>query len=195
MLRAKKWMNDNKVLILAAIVLGMAWLFVFSTVSAAAGPPWQNDIIRLHILAHDDTEAEQQLKLAIRDGVWQVVSGLVDNADSMAHARFIITKNLPEIEQAAQQIAADHGQSVHARLVPGADIPATSYAGIIFPHGRYEALQIIVGDGDGENWWCVMFPPMCLMDISRADVIETGANSVSARPRFRIAEIWQGLFE
>ena len=184
----KKWLADNGNLLAWAVALALAWTFVFS---AAAAQPFYGDIIRLHILAHDDSHEEQRLKMDIRDEVWGLISGLVADAPTAAHARFIILQNLPEIEQAA---AAAAGQAVAVHLAPSLAFPATSYGGISFGAGFYESLQIVVGQGAGANWWCVMFPPMCLMDITRADVVYTGGPYVQARPRFFAVEFLSGLF-
>jgi len=198
MTKTKKWLADNRILMLGATVMATALLFLYSVAMAGDGDaPWQNQIIRLHVLAHDNSDEEQTLKLAIRDGVWVMMDEMARDAGNVAAARDIITENLAAIEYAAEQIAAQHGSNhaIRARLMQNVDFPATSYAGIVFPHGRYEALQIIVGDGDGDNWWCVMFPPMCLMELSQATVIETGTDDVVVRPRFMIARIWQSWFE
>jgi len=198
MTKAKKWLNDNKIMMLGAVVLGTAWLFLYSTALAAdEAPLWQNQIIRLHVLAHDDSDEEQALKLAIRDGIWEFVDSLVHGANNADSARAIIAENMHEITATAQKIAIDNGSNhaISTQLVQNLDFPATSYAGLVFPQGRYEALQIYIGDGSGQNWWCVMFPPMCLIELSQAQVIETGGDDVAMRPRFKLAEIWQGWFE
>jgi len=196
MQKMQTWLKNNRLNILAAVVTGIAALFFFSSVMAvrAQGGGWQNDIIRLHVLAADDSPAQQALKLAVRDGVWMHINELIKSTNNINCARDIIYQNLEQIGQMAEEIS---GQPAAARLVAWLDFPPMSYGMIFLPQGYYEALQIVIGEGAGQNWWCIMFPPMCLMDITRAvveDAPEEDANEINLRPRFRIAELWQGFF-
>lgn len=194
--KAKIWFSTNKILLLGAVVLGTAWLFLYSVALSAGQGPWHhNQVIRLHILAHDNSPEEQELKLAVRDEVWEFVDNLVKSAGNVDEARQIITENLPAITEAAQQTV--NGHSVAVKFLDNLHFPATSYAGIIFPQGRYTALQIIIGEGGGGNWWCVMFPPMCLMELTQAQVNELSEEQLeqlTIRPRFKIAEVFQNIF-
>jgi len=195
---AKTWLHKNGVLALWAAVIGTAWLFVFSTALAAepGAAPHHNRVIRLHVLAHDDSAASQELKLAVRDGVWALVTDLTSDASSLHEARVIFEANLPLIQHTAQQIVARHGSphAVTAFLLDELEFPVTSYGGLIFPQGLYSAVQIIIGDGDGGNWWCVMFPAMCLMQVSRGRVYNAEADGARTvvRPRLRVAEMLRG---
>ena len=198
------WLDENKIMILLAVIIGMAWLFLHSTAIAGSqrGEARHiNQVLRLHILAHDDTPAEQALKLAVRDGIWAYMYDVGGRAANLDEAREIVTEYLPYIEAAARRIVQSHDGADHditARLSQSQAFPAMSYAGIIFPQGRYEALQITIGAGDGSNWWCVMFPAMCLMEITQAETLEvaqTAPQEVIVRPRFRLAEAWQSLFD
>ncbi|MCL2235520.1 MAG: stage II sporulation protein R, partial [Defluviitaleaceae bacterium] len=110
----------------------------------------------------------------------------------MPYARAIIAENLHLIEVEAGRVAG--GGNVQVRLVEGLPFPAMTYAHIFLPQGDYHALQIIIGEGAGENWWCIMFPPMCLMDVTKGQVAELPkekAEEVILRPRFRIAELFR----
>lgn len=183
---------------LLAVVIGFAWMFLHVTAVAARDDGEMrhiNQVLRLHILPHDDSDAEQALKLAVRDGIWYYMSDIGNYATSVEQAREITAQYLPYIEAAARRILNEHDSEhdVSVQLVQNQNFPAMSYAGIIFPQGRYEALQINIGDGAGGNWWCVMFPAMCLMDVAQAEVVEdTQLQEITVRPRFRIAEILQG---
>ena len=197
----KNWLNDHKIMMLLAVIIGVAWIFLHATAIAAredGEARHVNRVLRLHILAHDDTTDEQALKLAVRDGVWAYMADVGHRAASLYEARAIVGQNLPYIEAAARQIAQKHGadHDITVRLVQDQTFPAMSYAGIIFPQGRYEALQITIGAGRGSNWWCVMFPAMCLMEVTQAETIAHDApREVIVRPRFRLVEVWSGLFD
>ena len=179
--------------LLLAIVLGLAGLFVFSGVAEAVEQgDLHNHVIRLHILGADNSRAEQALKLTLRDEVWGFVRDLVAEAPSMPHARAIIGSNLDLIEAKAERVS--DGRDVQVRLVEGLPFPPMTYAHIFLPQGDYHALQIIIGEGAGDNWWCIMFPAMCLMDITQGQVAELPkekAEEVVLRPRFRIAELFR----
>ena len=198
MYRAKIWYEKNKTTLLWAVVLGMAWVFLHTTAITAreSGQPWHTtQVIRLHILAHDDSPEEQAMKLALRDSIWHHLHDMISAATTLEDARAIISQNILYIEDMARQIAPAH--HITARLAENQSFPAMSYGGIIFPRGHYEALEITIGKGIGRNWWCVMFPPMCLMDVTRGEVIllhEGNTNAIVVRPRFRLVEMWQNLF-
>jgi len=200
--KIKNWYTENKHILLASVVMGLAWVFLHSISIAAreSDQPWfVNQVLRLHIVAHDDTPEEQALKLAVRDGIWPYLDGLTIDAVSMDEALTIVSNNLQDIEAITNYIVQENGtqHNITVELVQNQHFPAMSYAGIIFPQGQYEALRIVIGDGSGNNWWCVMFPSMCMMDIVQGEVIELpeGANDeIIIRPRFRLAEAWQNMF-
>ena len=203
MLKTKKWLRENGILLLWAAVIGTAVLFVFSTALAAEPDATihRNHIIRLHVLAHDDSPEEQELKLVMRDSIWAVIQDLTAAATSLGDARAAIEANLPLIQQTAQQIADMHTHSatphyITARFLDELEFPVTSYGALILPQGRYSALQVIIGNGGGGNWWCVMFPPMCLMQIGRGQVHEAEAEAETSsqttlRPRLRMLDFFR----
>jgi len=189
-----EFIKKHKTDALGAVVVGLAAVFLFSTAMAAAGQDdLRNDVIRLHILAADDSAAEQHLKLQVRDGIWEFVRDLTADARNMSQARDIISQNIERIEDEAwfllQELGSDH--IVTARLTRGLPFPAMTYGTVFLPQGQYEALQIIIGNGGGENWWCIMFPPMCLMDITRGQVLKQDSDEIVLRPTLRIASIFK----
>jgi len=199
--KTKQILRKNANTLLWAAVIGTALLFVFSTALAAepAAAIHRNQIIRLHVLAHDNTPVEQELKLHVRDGIWALITDLTATATSLTEARAVIEANLPLIQLTAQQIVDEHshGHAVTAHFLDELEFPVTSYGALILPQGRYNALQIIIGDGDGDNWWCVMFPPMCLMQIGRgqvhaADSDGQSQNQATLRPRLRVLDLFRG---
>ncbi|MCL2854003.1 MAG: stage II sporulation protein R [Defluviitaleaceae bacterium] len=190
MRRAKEWANSS----LMALVFGLAGIFLFSSGMAVAGQggDLNNYVIRLHILAEDNSQAEQQLKLDLRDGIWEFVRDLTAHASSMPAAKAIISENLTAIEERAKEISA--GREIRVRLSEGLGFPSMMYGSLFLPQGQYTALQIIIGEGAGENWWCIMFPPMCLMDVTRGQVVqlsEEEAEQIILRPRLRIGSIFR----
>lgn len=141
------------------------------------------DFIRFHVVANSDTPEDQELKLRVRDGVLQKINeGLTEYAVSrktplegrieltMEESRQYIKGHLEEISQVAQQIIRTNGYrySVAASLGPRR-IPEKTYGSLTFPAGEYEALNLVIGEGGGENWWCVLFPPLCTVGARPAD--------------------------
>lgn len=178
--------EKNKVLIVGAIVLGLSWVFLFSLTMATRNESGflNNQVIRFHILAADDAEPSLNLKNQLRNFLHPIVGQYIQNANTVDQARELLIANMQYIQNASSAFVLDLGYSynVSANLVQNLPFPTMSYGGIILPAGIYEALQIIIGDGEGSNWWCVMFPPMCILDAQVVD--ETPNANTTTRPRF-----------
>ncbi len=141
---------------LLAFILTLA--AVLSTVeleSTAEG--LQEKVLRLHILAASDSAEDQRLKLQARDGIMEYLTPLLADCEGRSEAVSIAEENL----QTIAQIAADAtGQPACAAIVRE-DFTAREYEGFALPAGEYTSLRIELGEGDGRNWWCVVFPPLC----------------------------------
>ena len=119
-------------------------------------------IVRLHIVANSDDPADQARKLRVRDAVLARAESLLDGAQNREEAAARLRQSLPELEAAAETALAENGWHgpVSAR-VRESTFPTKEYGGFSLPAGRYLALQIVIGAGAGQNWWCVVFPPLC----------------------------------
>ena len=122
-------------------------------------------IIRFHIIANSDSDEDQNLKFKVRNRVLAKVQNALEGSSSASRTRAYIEENLEEIEACALQCirAEGYDYNVKARIGVTA-IPAKQYDDVYFPAGSYEALTITIGEGKGRNWWCVVFPPLCLVD-------------------------------
>lgn len=117
-------------------------------------------MIRLHVIANSDSEQDQELKLKVRDGIL----AFMDGQDNIDEARTYIKENLTEIEEIANRIIAESGFDYPAKAkLKVTFIPQKSYEDLTLPAGNYEALNVTLGKGDGHNWWCVIFPQLCLV--------------------------------
>lgn len=123
----------------------------------------RSSVLRLHILANSDSDEDQRLKLCVRDALLEHSEELFGGADSLDDAELIAEKNLHEIERIARETldSQGSGQSVSARLVD-MHFDERVYGDITMPEGDYRALRIEIGTACGHNWWCVMYPPLCL---------------------------------
>ncbi len=175
-----------------------------------------NEVIRLHVLANSDENYDQQLKIKVKDSVIKMLENELNNSISKDETRIILLQNLNKIEQKAKQIIEENGYNYNVSAKITFDyFPTKQYGDIILPAGEYEALKIEIGEAKGQNWWCVMFPPLCFIDVSVKEVpkeekdklkniltdteydIITKAknkNDIPIKIKFKIVEIWQNKF-
>ena len=120
-------------------------------------------IIRFHVIANSDTKADQNLKLAVRDAVGIKMSGLLKDAADRSRSEAVIRKNMEDMKQTAEKVIAERGYDYDVDIcLTDTDFPVKTYGAYTFPAGNYEALEIVIGAGKGHNWWCVLFPALCL---------------------------------
>lgn len=121
----------------------------------------RGSVLRLHILAESDSEHDQQLKLRVRDALLD--SGIFDEADSLAEAELIAEDALPDIERISESVLRASGCDlpVEAELTD-TEFDVRRYGSITMPAGTYRALRVKIGSARGHNWWCVMYPPLCV---------------------------------
>jgi stage II sporulation protein R len=125
-------------------------------------------IIRFHVVGNSDSEEDQSVKLQIRDEILQKYGPAISKSNSRNESFQLISEKLDEIENTANEILKKEGKSYSAKAVLGESIfPIKQYGTITLPPGEYTALKVVLGEGGGKNWWCVMFPPLCFIDITR----------------------------
>lgn len=155
-------------------------------------------LVRLHVIAVSDAAEEQEIKLEVRDAVLAYLTPALENAENQQQARQIITENLEGIAEAAG--AAAQGRQVSVTL-SRESYPTREYEGFTLPAGRYESLRVILGEGEGKNWWCVVFPPLCLSAAEREEVqsVLNGEDLAIVTEeegyilRFKFVELWGEL--
>ena len=124
-------------------------------------------VIRLHILANSDNDIDQYLKLQVRDGLLGKYSDDLKKFCNINDSRFFIKENLENIENEVNKIIRENGFDYVARAsLEKSVFPTNYYGGLTFPAGLYEALRVEIGEATGQNWWCVMFPPLCFVDVA-----------------------------
>lgn len=152
----------------ALILLVVIW-DTNRTNAAINGASIPEESIRLRILANSDSAVDQWVKREVRDAVMQEMASWAVESQSLENARLTITANLRRLEQVVgltlQAYGADYPFKVELGNVP---FPSKVYNGKVYPAQDYEALRITLGGGDGENWWCVLFPPLCFVDVVSA---------------------------
>lgn len=163
-----------------------------------------SQVIRLHVLANSDSEEDQALKLEVRDRVLETTSALLAGETEPQAAAMLLNQHLDDIAQtAAQEISAQgHDDRVEVRLEQ-TWFPTRQYQGISLPAGNYLALRVLIGAAEGHNWWCVVFPNLCLPAVSER-ALETSTltpgqisllqeDETSYVFRFKALELWQSL--
>lgn len=163
-----------------------------------------SQVIRLHVLANSDSEEDQALKLEVRDRVLETTSALLAGETEPQAAAVLLDQHLDYIAQtAAQEISAQgHDDRVEVRLEQ-TWFPTRQYQGISLPAGNYLALRVLIGAAEGHNWWCVVFPNLCLPAVSEraleASTLTPGQISLLQEEetsyvfRFKALELWQSL--
>lgn len=124
-------------------------------------------VVRFHVLANSDTEADQNLKLAVRDRVLQDYGELLENCTDRAEALETLENARKKIGETAQAEVLEQGFTYPVRVsLVREEFPFKQYDDLIFPAGVYDALRIEIGEAEGHNWWCVLYPQMCYVDAA-----------------------------
>lgn len=128
-------------------------------------PEIAEKVMRFHIMANSDTQVDQQLKEEVRDAVGELLAGKMEEAASKEECRLRIKEELPEIVRVSRETIEREGfdYAVTAEIT-NTDFPEKVYGPYVFPKGSYEALEIEIGNGEGHNWWCVLYPNMCFQN-------------------------------
>lgn len=146
---------------LGALLIGL--LLLSGAAHAEETPPY----VRLHVVANSDSEEDQVLKLRVRDGVRALSAALLADAQSADEAWEIIEESLPLLEGAALLHARLGGFTGAVRAETGEfDFPERTYGQEVVPAGRYRALRVVLGEGEGHNWWCVLYPSLCAGELT-----------------------------
>lgn len=134
-----------------------------------------NDAIRLRILANSDSEEDQALKRKVRDAVNAEITNWVADLTSKEAAKQLLKDKQPEIQKIAEKVVMEESSDQTVKVKFGkVDFPTKLYGEFLYPAGEYEAILITLGAGEGANWWCVLFPPLCFLDFSNSVAVSDG---------------------
>ena len=128
-----------------------------------------DNVLRLHVLANSDSEEDQALKLAVRDALLTAGEGMFANCTTREEAATLAQERLPFFEEVARKTVGDAGYDYDVSVILDVEeYPTRTYDAICFPAGEYLSLRVLIGQGAGQNWWCVLFPPMCMTSATAA---------------------------
>ncbi len=190
-----------------ALLLGVAFALLAGLYLEGAQASLREKVVRLHVIANSDSEADQALKLKVRDRILELAEGLYDPNDNLAEAEACLAAHLDELAAAGEAVVREEGYnySVTASL-EDTWFPTKTYTDFALPAGTYRALRIVIGEGKGQNWWCVVFPPLCLGAVTE-DTAETAlaggfsedevslitGESEGYVVKFKCVELWEQL--
>ncbi|HIS26659.1 MAG TPA: stage II sporulation protein R [Candidatus Pullilachnospira intestinigallinarum] len=150
---------------------------IFGAFLAGAGPSAEEQalqreisgqVLRLHVVANSDSRQDQEQKLKVRDGILKMLNPVLSNAGSAAESRRRVEEHLGQVEEAARQVLREEDSSlpVEARL-SREWFPERTYGEYTLPEGEYQALRVEIGQGEGHNWWCILYPGLCFTGAVR----------------------------
>jgi len=133
-----------------------------------------DSVFRLHVIANSDSVEDQNLKIKVRDELISYMNVLSKDATSKEEVMQIAKTNKKKFEKIAKEVIYENGFNYTINSTVGkAEFPTKNYGDISLPAGNYDALKIEIGEAKGQNWWCVMFPPLCFVDVSSGIVPDT----------------------
>ncbi len=183
-----------------SLLLALCFSLCLGTWAQAKQSSLSSSLVRLHVIAVSDDEYEQSLKLRVRDGVLSYISPKLRDVKSAQQAQEIIKNELDGIKAAAESSA--EGRSVEVTLSQEY-YPTRNYEKFSLPAGKYQSLRVILGEGEGHNWWCVVFPPLCISAAEQEQAVESMSEDMRGivteedgyEYKFRILELWGELME
>lgn len=156
-----------------------------------------DEAIRLRILAHSDDEVDQDMKRRVRDEVNDQITNWVEELTDINEARQLIKTRLPEITKTAASVLGEQNSDHQVEVDYGESVtfPVKLYDTFLYPAGEYEAVLITIGEGNGANWWCVLFPPLCFLDFGNTTMVADADTDTSLEEDEEPVKIKFFLFE
>ena len=188
------------------LMLTAALLLTSGAVALQTQSELADKVVRLHVLANSDSEEDQALKLKVRDAVLAQSSETLQGITGREEACRRLTALLPELEKTAREVIAANGYAYGVRVeLSETSFPTKTYDGFALPAGEYLALRVLIGEAAGQNWWCVVFPPLCTAAASDVPAVALDAGLTDREValiteadegyvlKFKAVELWQAL--
>lgn len=187
-----------------SISLAMITAIIFSVFSFAdTAEKIRSDVLRLHVIAASDSAADQTLKLKVRDAILTAGTDIFDGSVDVENAVKKITPKIKTLEETANKVIKENGFDYDVAITIDKEYFTTrTYETVTLPAGEYLSLIVKIGEGKGKNWWCVMFPPMCISAANEDMVLKSALNkneinlvnrNPKFEPRFKIIEIFENF--
>ena len=180
----------NKKKIVYGVLIALICTGLVSSVAVELRPP---ALIRLHIIANSNSNEDQTLKYKVRDKVIKTMGEAFKEAKNLEESRRILLSNMYQLENSARAVLEEAGCQDNIEMHYGHfAFPTKYYGSFSLPAGRYEAVRLIIGEGQGANWWCVLFPPLCFVDGEITREVNSSAieqKTIKIKPVFKIIDI------
>lgn len=177
--------------------------------SSASADALAGQVLRLHVIANSDAQADQELKLQVRDGVLAQAGELLEGISSQEEAEAVLADHLEELARTGADIVGQAGYDYSVSVsLEECWFPTRVYDTFSLPAGNYRALRVVIGAGEGQNWWCVVFPPLCLGSVTeevaataaQAGLSEDQVSLITGRDggyvlKFKLMEWWDSLIQ
>lgn len=171
----KKFIKYSKTCFLLVFLLFIYVIFCAKSYSNAVSSELSNAVFRLHVLANSDSDQDQQLKLKVRDALLSYMNTLCSDCNTKEEAITIANEHKDDFQKIAENTIIENGYNYSIKIkINNFYFPTKSYGDISLPAGYYDALRVEIGEAKGQNWWCVMFPSLCFIDISSGIVSSEG---------------------
>lgn len=155
------------------IIVSILFTYYFISQVTAQSLVIPEEAIRFRVIPNSDEKVDQDVKLLVRDEVQDYMSTILQNVDDINVSREIISSNIPEISAKVEQVLDYENYNLPYEVNFGLNyFPTKEYKGIVYDEGYYESLVITLGAGRGSNWWCVLFPPLCLIEAEESTEVE-----------------------
>ncbi len=174
--KIRLWFKNDKKIILLSLFIGLLVAAGFTTYNTKQysdniHEDLEKNLIRFHVIANSDSQQDQALKLKVRDAVLEKMNPILNNTTTIEQSKQIILDNIENIKLIASDVIKSSGKDYDVAVnLEQTMFPTKKYGDIVLPSGKYQALRIVIGEGEGKNWWCVMFPPLCFVDITHGTV-------------------------
>lgn len=189
-----------------ALLVGLAVWLLTGGLALRTQDQLAEKVVRLHVLANSDSSEDQALKLKVRDRVLERTTEILEQSADRVEAEARLRGNILELERIAQEEVRANGYDypVTAEL-KNTEFPTREYDGFTLPAGEYLALRILIGEAEGQNWWCVVFPPLCTAAAAEvpacalaAGLSEDQVRLITEEDRgyvlkFKVVELWESL--
>lgn len=167
----KKGNMTRCIILLCMCMAGFIYAAIHSEANSNVQQGIAKEIIRFHVIANSDAEVDQKVKLVVKDKVVSYMQGKLAETKTREQAKKVMKREMPAIKKIAQKTVRKQGYQYSCDVIyHEREFPVKIYGDLTFPAGKYEALDVVLGNAEGKNWWCVMFPSLCFVDGTYAVV-------------------------
>lgn len=165
--------------IILILVLFLFLIFSAYSYASTVNENLSDNVFRLHVIANSDSKEDQDLKYKVRDKLIEYMKSITSNIENKEEVINIAYNNIENFQKIAEQVIKENGFNYPVKIEIGNfSFPTKTYGDISFPSGFYDALKVEIGNASGQNWWCVMFPPLCFVDVTSGVVPESSKENL-----------------